>query len=76
MGEEKTICVLMVTTQNTVMPTRIEDVIKASCTFSYFPAAASFDVGPLEAKGYLMKEIFPSVKSWEIAVVPFIGDDD
>lgn len=76
MGEAKTIYVLMVTAQNTVMPTRIEDVIEASCTFDYFPAAASFDVEPLEAKGYLMKEIFPSVKNWEIASVPFIGDGD
>ena len=76
MGDSKSIYVLMVTSMKTVMPAlapaTIEGAVNASCTIDYFPAAASFDVGPLEAKGRAMKDRFPTVERWDIVKVPFM----
>ena len=73
MSEEKAIYVLMVTSAKTtmtgLMPATPEGVINARCTFEVFPAAASFDVGQLEARGRAMRERFPTVEGWEVMKV-------
>lgn len=76
MCESKAIYVLMVTAMKTVMPVMmpatVEGVVNASCTIDYFPAAASLDVEPLEAKGRAMKDRFTTVERWDIVKVPFM----
>ena len=76
MCESKAIYVLMVTAMKTVMPSlmpaTVDGVVNASCTIDYFPAAASFDVEPLEVKGRAMEDRFPTVERWDIVKVPFM----